>query len=117
VLTVLIVDDDAGVRRALRRGLERQAFNVLEAGDAGDGLLVVRRHREPIHALCTDSVMPGLPARQLIEGYRSTFPSGKVILWSGYSAPESNVARAADAFLHKPFSNEELARHIRRLVQ
>ena len=115
-LTVLIVDDDQGVRRALQRGLERHAFKVLEASDASEGLLVARRHREPIHALCSDSVMPGAPARQLIEGFRSTFPDGKVILWSGYAEPDSSAARIADVFLHKPFSSDELARQIRRVV-
>ena len=115
-LNVLIVDDDAGVRRVLRRGLERHGFHVLEAADAAEGLLVTRRHREPIHVLCSDSVMPGLSVRQLIEGYRSSFPDGKVILWSGYAAPESSAAKGADVFLHKPFSSDDLARQLRRLI-
>jgi signal transduction histidine kinase/ActR/RegA family two-component response regulator len=115
--TVLLVDDDEGVRRTMAQSLVMRGYTVLDAPTGADALLVARRYHEAIHVLCSDCVMPGIPVRQLVEGFREVYPRGRVVLCSAY-APEEVDARAPeiDAFLHKPFSPDALAAVLRGLV-
>ena len=115
-LNVLLVDDDVQVRTMLARGLRKLGFGVVEAGDGKDGLLLARRHRDPLHVLCTDCVMPGIPLRSLVDGFRASHPEGRVVVCSGYSPDQSGFdTAAADAFIAKPFRVAELARCLRGL--
>jgi signal transduction histidine kinase len=113
---VLLVDDDATVRLALGRGLERLGFDVVSAADGAAGLLAARRHTGHIDVLCTDCLLPGLPARELITQFRDLH-RGRVIVCSGYAPAETGLgADVFDDFLSKPFSIHELAKRIRTLV-
>jgi CheY-like chemotaxis protein len=117
-INVLLVDDDAQVRALLARGLKRLGFSVLEAADGNEGLLMARRHRDALHVLCTDCIMPGLPLRELIAGYRDAHPEGRVLVCSGYTSDESGVEPGAcDAFLSKPFRVTELAHCLHELAK
>jgi CheY-like chemotaxis protein len=116
-LTVLFVDDDPIVRRALIRGLGNQPITLLEASNGTEAVEIARRYQDPIHVLCSDCVMPGLPIRQLIEEYRSLYPNGRVMVCSGYEPDDAGLAEGAvDDFFPKPFSASELAYRIRQLV-
>jgi signal transduction histidine kinase/ActR/RegA family two-component response regulator len=109
-INVLVVDDDTAVRSLLVRGLRRFGFSVLEAGDGKEGLLMARRHREPIDALCADCIMPGIPLRELVAGFRESHPRASVVVCSGHAAEEVGFdADTADRFLGKPFQVKELA--------
>jgi two-component system, cell cycle sensor histidine kinase and response regulator CckA len=107
-ISVLVVDDDPKVLSALCKSLSRAEFSVLEATDVASGLLVARRQKDPIHVLCTDCLMPGLPVRRLIDEFRELH-RGRVLLCSGYTPAETGVSLdTADDFLSKPFAGEEL---------
>ena len=115
-ISVLLVDDDPQVLTALSRSLLRAEFTVLEARDAASGLLVARRQKERIHVLCTDCLMPGLPVRQLIEGFRELH-RGRILLCSGYTPAETGVSlETVDDFLSKPFVGEELVERVLSLA-
>jgi signal transduction histidine kinase len=114
--TVLLVDDDAAVRVALGRGLERLGFTVVAASDGEAGLLAARRHASNIDVLCTDCLLPGLPVRDLITRFRDLH-RGRVIVCSGYAPTETGLLpNFFDDFISKPFSIHELARRIGALV-
>ncbi|HEY2513949.1 MAG TPA: ATP-binding protein, partial [Polyangiaceae bacterium] len=115
--TVLVVDDDDDVRAAMVRPLSWRGFTVLEARSGADALMVARRHHDPIDVLCVDLVMPGMPARQLVESFRQAHPAARVLLCSGYLPDdEGKPLDVADAFLSKPFSPAALAKAVRGLV-
>ncbi len=115
-ISVLLVDDDPQVLTALSRSLLRAEFTVLEARDAASGLVVARRQKEPIHVLCTDCLMPGIPVRQLIEGFRELH-HGRVLLCSGYTPAETGVSlETVDDFLSKPFVGDELVERVLSLT-
>lgn len=115
-ITVLVVDDEAVVRDSMVRGLARQGFTMLEAGDGSEGLLVARRHREAINVLCCDCEMPGLHVRHLVEGFRAAHPDGRVLVCSG-NAPDNIIPlQLVDGFLPKPFGGEVLGRRILELL-
>jgi signal transduction histidine kinase/CheY-like chemotaxis protein len=113
--TVLVVDDDDDVRRAMAQPLAWRGYTVLEAKSGADALLVARRHREPIDVVCIDLVMPGMPAQQLVESFRAAHPEARVLLCSGY-LPDEGGPTVGDAFLSKPFSPGALESAIRSLV-
>jgi two-component system KDP operon response regulator KdpE len=115
-ISVLLVDDDPKVLRALARSLSRAEFTVLEATDAASGLLLARRQKDPIHVLCTDCLMPGLPVRQLIDGFRELH-RGRVLVCSGYTPAETGISlETVDDFLSKPFVGDELVERVLSLA-
>jgi len=115
-ISVLVVDDDPKVLAALTRSLSRAEFTVLEATDAASGLLIARRQKEPIHVLCTDCLMPGLPVGRLIEGFRELH-HGRVLLCSGYAPAETGVSlETVDDFLAKPFVGDDLVERVLSLA-
>ena len=114
--TALVVDDDPKVLGVLSKALSRAGFTVLEATDAASGLVVARRQKDPIHVLCTDCLMPGIPVRQLIEGFRELH-RGRVLVCSGYAPAETGVSlETVDDFLPKPLVGDELVERVLSLA-
>lgn len=103
---MLVVDDDSGLRRLLKRILERSGWQVLEAGDGRLGLELYLARRPAIAFV--DLVMPGLDGAELIRAIRATHPEAKLVAMSGAASfaglPAAEAAReaGADSFLAKP---------------
>jgi CheY-like chemotaxis protein len=117
--TVLLVEDDDGVRALTRMILERSGYRVLEARNGGEALLLCEQHKGPIHLLVSDVVLPQLSGGQLAERLASLQPTMKVLFMSGYTddAIFHHGSLAAEApFLHKPFSPETLAQKVREVL-
>ena len=116
--SVLLVEDDAGVRPAVQRGLEAYGYRVIAAPDGETALAILRAPPEPLHVLVTDLVLPGLGGDELAELAAEANPDLRVIFVSGYAASETSreVVFAGAPFLHKPFTVEALARRIRELL-
>jgi len=114
--TILVVEDEAGVRDvavAILRGL---GYRVLEAADGDEGLLVFGAHAADIDMLLTDVVLPGkVRGRELAERITAMRPAVKVLFMSGYT--ENSIVhhgRLDDGvqLLSKPFKREDLARKV-----
>ena len=121
-LHILMVEDDPALRRAFERMLVRLKCEVTVVGSGEEALAVVATHHHPPDVLLTDMVLPGMSGRRLIERLREIRPELKVLLMSGYAptdvAPSPGPAgeAEAEAFLQKPFTVNELADAIHRLV-
>lgn len=114
---VLVVDDDPAVLAALSKTLSAAGFSVLEAANATLAIETLRRGKLNVHALCTDWMMPGRPARELIEEFRRT-QAGPVLICSGHAPAETGITlELADDFLPKPFKGDELVRKLCGLLQ
>jgi two-component system, cell cycle sensor histidine kinase and response regulator CckA len=115
--TILLVEDEASVRRLVARVLRRQGYTLLEAGDGKEALHLAVQHPEPIHLLLLDLVLPGglsgpEVARRLIAG-RSAL---KVLYMSAYADDGAMPQPEGDApLIHKPFSSSDLAHTIQAL--
>jgi PAS domain S-box-containing protein len=113
--TVLIVDDEQGVRNIVRRLLERGGYRVLEASDGRSALTFIDRSEVHIDLLLTDMVMPGMHGRELIARFRAKRPGLPVISMSGFTG-EMTQARDASpelaGVLTKPFSSDTLIRAV-----
>jgi PAS domain S-box-containing protein len=116
--TVLVVEDEEGLRALTKRMLERQGFVTLVAGNADEALLLFDQHPS-IYVVLTDVVMPGANGPELTRTLLARRPGLRVIYMSGYT--EDAIARhgvlsPGVAFLHKPFSSDALARKIREVL-
>jgi signal transduction histidine kinase/CheY-like chemotaxis protein len=116
---VLVVDDEAPVRRVMGELLRDAGYEVLLAEDGDRALGLARRSRAPIDLLCTDGILPGLRTDALIMQYRELFPRGRVLVCSGHVQEEllrRRIAEGECAFLQKPFAAEELLRVVAELT-
>jgi PAS domain S-box-containing protein len=115
--TILLVEDENGVRELARNVLNRYGYEVVCAGDSVEAMEVWREQRERIHLLLTDMVMPnGLSGRELAQQLRSERPDLKVIYSSGYSVELERHELGAEEgtnFLPKPYAAHKLASIVR----
>jgi two-component system, cell cycle sensor histidine kinase and response regulator CckA len=117
--TVLVVEDEDGVRELMWKVLTEHGHTVLEARHGRDALAVAARYEHPIQLLVSDVVMPEMGGGQLVEELLATRPEMKVLFVSGYTNDEvvrRGVSRKDAAFIQKPFQAEELMRKVREVL-
>jgi len=112
--TILLVEDEEGVRRVLETMLKRHGYQVLSSSSSADALALGARHTGEIHLLITDVVMPGMSGRRMAEHMLTQRPEMRVLFVSGYGEPLE--AQTNTAFLQKPFKTEDLALKIREVL-
>ena len=118
--TILLVEDESELRELARTVLEDYDYKVLEAGSGVQALKVWEQHKDEIHMLLTDMVMPeGMTGRDLAERLQAEKPDIKVLYSSGYSPdvvggyfklPENSF------FLAKPYHPPKLAQAVRECL-
>ena len=104
----------------VRQALRRQGYTVLEAASAAEALQLCQRHRNSIHLLVTDVVMPDMSGRQLAQQVRSLLPRARTLFISGYAhevIENQKEFGAEDAFIAKPFTPEVFVGKIREVLQ
>ena len=111
--TILLVEDEQGVRSLARQALESRGYRVLEAANGVDALELQAAFDGEIHLLLTDVVMPHLGGRELADRLLAENPQTSVLYMSGYTdAMRSSVARYHGSigvpFLQKPFTPDAL---------
>ena len=112
---ILVLDDEASIRRLLRLALELDGYEVVEAQNGHEGLRCYQA--EPATVVITDMQMPVMDGATLIRELRSTFPRAQIIAMSG-DRQELDVARALNVqgTFKKPFGLAELRQAVRQLV-
>jgi PAS domain S-box-containing protein len=116
--TVLVVEDDKGLREVARRLLEPQGYTVLLAANAAEALQLFERSVS-IDVLLTDIVMPGASGPELTRQLMEQRPGLKVIYMSGYTEEamgRHGVLDSGIAFLHKPFTSDAVGMKIREVL-
>jgi two-component system, cell cycle sensor histidine kinase and response regulator CckA len=118
--TVLLVEDEIGVRQLAREILKLHGYRVLEAQDAREAIRLAQQERGPIHLLLTDVIMPLMSGRELVEQIRPLRKEMRVIYMSGYT--DDVLAYRGDLgpdinFLQKPFAPEALTKKVREALK
>jgi CheY-like chemotaxis protein len=117
--TVLLVEDDERVRRAVRRMLERVGYEVLEAIDGEAGLALAKSYEGRIDVVVTDLMMPRMDGRTLAAALSTVLPRAHIVFTSGYTDDavlRRGLVESAQPFLQKPFTGEQLAHTISALI-
>jgi signal transduction histidine kinase len=117
--TLLVVEDEAAVRRLARQALERLGYRVLEAGDGRQALDVAAAHAGAIDLLVTDVVMPGMGGRELAEHLTGLRPGLRVLYTSGYTESaivQNGTLDPTVAYVPKPYTPDQLARKVREVL-
>ncbi len=118
--TVLLVEDEAPVRKLAREFLESNGYTVLEAKDGVEAIQSAQQHSGPIHLMVTDVVMPKMSGHELAQQMASVRPEMKVLYISGYTGDalgQYGVPTQDSFFLQKPFSLDTLARKMRQFLK
>lgn len=118
--TVLLAEDDQGVRTVTAGMLTTMGYRVLEASSGLEALKICREYHGPIHLLMTDVVMPFMNGRELADRVKAMLPGIRVLFVSGYtddSILRHGVLDDNVAFLNKPLSTESVGRKIREVLQ
>jgi CheY-like chemotaxis protein len=108
----LVVEDEPALLRLIPRMLEQLGYRVLEAARPTEALRIAAEADEPIHALLTDVVMPGMDGRELADRMRETHPELRVFFMSGHSedaGADRGAVSGTVRFLPKPFDLEQLS--------
>jgi two-component system, cell cycle sensor histidine kinase and response regulator CckA len=118
--TILLVEDETGVRNLAALVLRGHGYKVLEAADGMEALHIVEQRQEGIDLLLTDVVMPGMSGRQLADRVRALRPDIRVLYQSGYTDDaivHYGVSRAETAFVQKPYTAAALTRKVREALE
>ena len=116
--TILVVEDQSGVRQLTSQGLRELGYTVLEAGGA-DAALAILRSRDDVGLLFTDVVMPNMDGRRLADEALKLHPGIKVLFTTGFTRNAIIHGGTIDPntnFIAKPFKLEELARKVREAL-
>ncbi|HNO33079.1 MAG TPA: response regulator [Nitrospira sp.] len=117
--TILLVEDDNGVRDLVRRELLKTGYQVIEAKNGVEACLTATQQSYHVDLLLTDVVMPGMNGRELAEHLAVIKPNLRVLFMSGYLddiSVNSGMDPHRTTFLQKPFTPDLLLRTVRALL-
>jgi len=116
VRKLLVVDDDEMMRICVTAILTTLGFDIVEAKDGLEALLVFQARRDEISLTIMDIMMPRMDGIAATKVIKASDPSAKVILMSGHSELDPTEAQA-DAFIPKPFRGRDLLALVQRVLQ
>jgi two-component system, cell cycle sensor histidine kinase and response regulator CckA len=118
-VSVLVVDDEAAVRRFAVRVLQREGYEVLEAADGLEALEMLRAGKVTVDLIVSDIVMPRMNGVELMHAVTESDPRIPVVLMSGYATAalsELGIATPC-SIVPKPFPAERLLAEVHRCVR
>jgi CheY-like chemotaxis protein len=117
--TILLVEDDPGVRKLIRQTLQRHGYTVIEARHGIEAWMIGNQYADPIHLLLTDVIMPQMSGRAVADRLTPLRPDMKVLYISGHADDavfHHGVVDSGQDFLQKPFNPNLLVRKVRDLL-
>ncbi len=117
--TILVVEDEEGIRTVMRRLLSQAGYTVVEASSANEALERIATHRGPLDLVITDIVMPGISGIEMARMLRAERPGLRIILSSGYAAEAIDAHLDKEpgwSLISKPYMGQTLLREVRRVL-
>ncbi|MCO8270169.1 response regulator [Actinoplanes sp. TRM 88003] len=119
--TLLLVDDEADLREVTARFLGGAGYRVLSAADAAEALNLLARHNDPIAAMITDVVMPGMNGRQLARVAKQRRPDLRVVFVSGFAEAlideAGNNLEPDSLIVAKPYTRDQLLAAVQSVLR
>lgn len=113
---VLLIDDEAAVRRLGRHILTRLGYTVVEAEDGPEGVSLFRERRDEITLVLCDLGMPGMDGWETLDTLRGIDPQVRVIIASGFSEEEAGLDERSErpqVFMRKPYLRDQVTEAVR----
>jgi two-component system cell cycle sensor histidine kinase/response regulator CckA len=117
--TILVLEDEARVRKLVCEVLAGHGYHVLEAVRGEEAMRMASEYKGCIHLLLTDVVMPEMSGPQALEQIRARHPNMKVLFMSGYTDEammHHGILDSGAPFLQKPFLPDALAQKVRDVL-
>jgi nitrogen-specific signal transduction histidine kinase/CheY-like chemotaxis protein len=117
--TILVVDDEPGLRALAKSGLRQRGFDVLTTSNGEQALEILRDGKTRVDIVLLDLTMPGLSGEKVLRTIRGFRPDLPVIIASGYATVESQsswIAAGASGFLAKPYRVQDVAIKLREAL-
>jgi PAS domain S-box-containing protein len=117
--TILLVEDESGVRAFVKMALQRFGYRVIEAHTAEAALALLKEYAGPVHLLLTDVVLPGMDGVQLARQVTRARPGVRVLFMSGYARSLGSIPGGIDPSIHlleKPFTGHALLEKTRQVL-
>ncbi len=117
--TILLVEDEEGLRQLNARGLASRGYTVLEAGNGAEAIDILERSEGQVDLVVSDVVMPEMDGPTLLRELRTRNPGLKIIFVSGYAEDAFQKHLPADgqfAFLAKPFTLKQLVNAVKETM-
>ncbi len=118
--TILLVEDNVGMREAVAEVLRKLGYQVRSMGTGFEALEYLSRENETVGLVLTDLVMPEMGGLELYEILQEQYPAVKVLVMSGYALEESGfqtLQQGSVPWIQKPFSVPDLARKVRAMLE
>ena len=118
--TILVVEDEMGVRSLVCETLKSEGYNMLEAEGAAQALEIAEQYTKPIHLLLTDVVMPLTGGKELAKRLSTLHPETKVLYMSGYTddaVVRHGILDGGTPLLQKPFLPNVLLLKVREVLR
>lgn len=117
--TILLVEDDAVIRKVTSKILRRLGYNVLIAENGNMAIDIFQEKSKEIDLLLTDIIMPKMNGKELSDHIRQTHPDIKILYMSGYEEnviSKHGILNEGLNFISKPFNSSKLSRKIREVI-
>jgi DNA-binding NtrC family response regulator len=117
--TILLVEDEGGVRALVRETLEMNGYTVLEARNSKEAVELCEHNPAPIHMILSDVIMPEMNGPELVKLLQSRRPDLKVLFMSGYTddvISHHSILNHSTPFLEKPFTPDVLVHRVREIL-
>ncbi|GAC1627821.1 MAG: hypothetical protein PVS2B2_24850 [Candidatus Acidiferrum sp.] len=117
--TILLVEDEEGVRELAKTVLSAHGYEVLVAGRPDDAISMLQNHKKKIQLLLTDVIMPSMSGRELARRVAAVRPQIKVLFMSGYTdnvISSGGMLEEGISFLQKPFTPTGLIQKVREVL-
>jgi PAS domain S-box-containing protein len=117
--TILVAEDEDGIRDTLTRTLTKAGYTILAATDGADALDLAEHHPHNIHLLLSDVIMPGMLGDELATRIHERRPATKILFMSGYAGDlvhRYDVLAPGVTALPKPFTTDELLTAVRTAI-
>jgi PAS domain S-box-containing protein len=118
--TILVVEDEIGVRSLVCETLKSKGYKTLAAEGAAEALRIAKQHTKPIHLLLTDVVMPLTGGKELATRLATLHPESKVLCMSGYTddaVVRHGILDGSTPLLQKPFLPNTLLLKVREVLR
>ncbi|MBU1171431.1 MAG: response regulator [Proteobacteria bacterium] len=117
--TILMVEDDPGVRRLASHILTSRGYHIIDSHDVDEAVIKAENYKDPIHLVLTDVVMPKMKGPEVFAKIRQHHPEARVLYMSGYTdsiIAKRGVLLEGVQFIQKPFSVQALAAKVREVL-